>query len=154
MNENFDMLIRPFEQAAEDAHRAEAEYAKRFEIELARRKRDREFAFRRLGLVRQLVRTACAAGDAAAVAAQVDCLRSEFGWHDLSPAKEKIVEEFRKLASVIHATATVTDAKGKKSRPTIAAAFAEFESWYAKETGGAFLALLDHEIPEMPLVDF
>jgi hypothetical protein len=153
MNDERDTLLKPFERAAEDAHRAEAEYAKQFEVELARRKRAREFAFRRLGLVRELVKAARANSDEAAIAAQVDCLRSEVGWHDLSPAKEKIVEEFRKLASAIHANAVV-DAKGKTPPPTIAVAFTDFETWYAKETGGAFLALFDHEIPEMPLVDF
>ncbi len=154
MHDELDKLIEPFELAAEAAHRAEADYAKQFEIELARRKRAREFAFRRLGLVRELVKAACGGSDEAAIAAQVDCLRTELGWHDLTPAKEKIVAEFRKLASVIHASAAVADAKKKKARPTIAAALAEFETWYEKETGAAFLALLDHEIPEMPLVDF
>jgi hypothetical protein len=149
-----DKLVKPFEQAAEDAHRAEADYAKQFEAELARRKRGREFAFRRLGLVRDLVRAACAESSEAAIAAQIDCLRSEVGWHELSPAKEKIVEEFRNLASVIHANATATDAAAKQPQPTIAKAFAAFEAWYETETGAPFLALLDHEIPEMPLVDF
>lgn len=154
MHDELDKLIKPFELAAQDAHRAEADYARQFEIELARRKRAREFAFRRLGLVRELVKAACGDSDEAAIAAQIDCLRTELGWHDLSPAKEKIVAEFKKLASVIHASTAVADAKRKKGRPTIAAALADFENWYEKETGAAFLALLDHEIPEMPLVDF
>jgi hypothetical protein len=151
MPDEADKLIAPFELAAEEAHRAESDYSRQFEIELARRKRAREFAFRRLGLVRGLVKAACGDDDQAAIAAQVDCLRSELGWHDLSPVKEKIVAEFKKLASVIHASAA---GKGRKGHATIAAAFAEFETWYEKETGAAFLALLDHEIPEMPLVDF
>lgn len=154
MHDKLDELIKPFELAAEEAHRAEADYARQFESELARRKRAREFAFRRLGLVRELVKAACGDSDEAAVAAQVDCLRSELGWHDLSPAKEKTVAEFKKLASVIHTSAAGKDAKSKKARPSIAVAFADFETWYEKETGAAFLALLDHEIPEMPLVDF
>ncbi len=154
MNDDIDRLIKPFEQAAEDAHRAEAGYARQFEVELARRKRDREFAFRRLGLVRELLKAACKTDAEAAAAAQVDCLRSEIGWHDLSPAREKIIAEFTKLAAVIHNLATARQVKGKKPQPAITTAFAGFESWYAAETGSAFLALLDHEIPEMPLVDF
>ena len=154
MPDELDTLIKPFELAAEAAHRAEADHARQFEVELARRKRAREFAFRRLGLVRQLVKAAGGDGDEAAIAAQVDCLRAELGWHELSPAKEKIVAEFRKLASAIRACAAGKDAKSKKAQPSIAAALAEFETWYEKETGAAFLALLDHEIPEMPLVDF
>ncbi|MGQ0485022.1 MAG: hypothetical protein ACT4SY_06695 [Hyphomicrobiales bacterium] len=150
-----DKLIAPFELAAQEAHRAEADYARQFEIELARRKRAREFAFRRLGLVRVLIKSACGDSDEAAVAAQVECLRAELGWHELSPPKEKIVEEFKKLAAVIHASAAAAgDAGSKKRRPTIAAAFVKFEAWYEQETGAPFLALFDHEIPEMPLVDF
>ena len=154
MPDELATLIEPFEKAAEAAHRAEADYARQFDVELARRKRAREFAFRRLGLVRELVKAAGGDSDEAAAAAQVECLRAELGWHDLSPAKERIVAEFRKLAAAIHACAAGKDGKGKKPLPTIAAAMAEFEQWYEKETGAAFLALLDHEIPEMPLVDF
>jgi hypothetical protein len=132
MHDELDTLIKPFALAAEAAHRAEADYARQFEIELARRKRAREFAFRRLGLVRELARAACAEGEEAAIAAQVDCLRTELGWHDLSPAKEKTIAEFGKLASVIHACAAGKDGKGKKRRPDIAAAMAEFEQWYEK----------------------
>lgn len=146
-----DDLARPFERAAEDAHRAEAEYAKQFEAELAKRKRAREFAFRRLGLMRELLRSAAVEDHEVAIAAQVECLKTELGWQAVTPAKEKMLEEFKKLAAVIH-DCTVPG-EGRKL-PNIPRAFASFEAWYEKETGTPFLALLDHEIPEMPLVDF
>ena len=147
-----DELLKPFEQAAEAAHRAEADYAKQFEAELAKRKRLREFAFRRLGLMRELLKAAQADDHEAAIAAQVECLKSELGWQALTPAKEKALEEFRKLAADIHDCTAASD--DKKKKPDIAKAFAAFEAWYEKEAGAPFLALLDHEIPEMPVVDF
>ena len=33
-------------------------------------------------------------------------------------------------------------------------AFTTFEAWYEREIGSPFLTLLDHEIPETPVVDF
>ncbi len=152
MTDDLAALAKPFERAAEDAHRAEAGYAKQFEAELATRKRAREFAFRRLGLMRELLKSAGGDDHGAAIAAQVSCLKTELGWHDLAPLKEKTLDEFRKLAAVIHACTGLSE--GKKKPPDIAKAFAAFEAWYEAETGAPFLALLDHELPEMPLVDF
>ena len=151
MTDDLAALARPFEQAAEDAHRAEADYAKQFEIELAKRKRTRQFAFRRLGLMRELLKSAGAEDYDAAIAAQVECLKTELGWQDATPLKERAIEEFKTLAGVIHAC--TTPGEGRK-KPSIAKSFSAFEAWYEAETGSPFLALLDHEIPEMPLVDF
>lgn len=143
-----DALIKPFEQAAEAAHRAEGAYAKEFERELAQRRRAREFAYRRLGLIRELMTAARAETCEISVAAQCDCLRNELGWHDVSGAKDKVIAEFAKLATVIHANLAVG------SGESIAEAFTAFEAWYENETGTPFLALLDHDLPEMPVVDF
>ena len=147
-----DDLLQPFAQAASAAHMAEAAHAKEFEAELARRKRAREFAFRRLNLIRALAEPAAAAGSGeVAVAGVLAALRLELGWFDDSPYKARILEAFRPVAEAMRLN--LCPAEGQPCPPLLEA-FAAFETWHQKETGTPFLALLDHEIPEMPLVDF
>jgi hypothetical protein len=145
-------ILAQFEDAARQAHMAEENFAKEFDAELARRRRERTFAYRRLGLMKELSAAALAAPTAeAAVTAQLDCLCREVGWHEVTPAKNIILEHFKPVAQSIRAHCTGEDAE---SCAIPGAAFANFEKWHLAETGSAFLALLDHEIPEMPLVDF
>ena len=147
-----DDLVQPFAQAASVAHQAEAAHAKEFEAELARRKRAREFAFRRLNLMRTLAAPAATAGSAeVAVAAVLAALRLELGWFDDSPYKARMLEAFRPVAEAMRAH--LCPAEGQDC-PPLPETFAAFETWYQTETGTAFLALLDHEMPETPLVDF
>jgi hypothetical protein len=144
-------VVQQFEAAAEMAHRAETEYAKQFEIELGKRKRAREFAFRRLNLIRELMRSAPAETQETSVAAQTGCLCRELGWHSASEATDKVLEEFRAFAGDLHAAIAEPEAKKKAN---LLESFARFEAWYEQEKGVPFLALFDNEIPEMPLVDF
>jgi hypothetical protein len=145
-------ILAQFERAAQKAHGAEQNFAKEFDAELARRRRERTFAFRRLGLMKELSAAALAAPAAeAAISAQLDCLCREVGWHDVTPAKKAILEHFKPVTQSIRAHCADEDTGGY-AVPDVA--FATFEKWYLAETGKPFLALLDHEIPEMPLVDF
>lgn len=152
MNDKRVEILAQFEAAAQKVHGAEQSFVKEFDAELARRRRERTFAYRRLGLVKELSAAALAGPTAdAAVSAQLDCLCREVGWHDVTPAKKVILENFKGVAQSIRAHCTGEDAEGC-AVPELA--FTNFEKWYLAETGTPFLALLDHEIPEMPLVDF
>lgn len=145
-------ILAQFEEAARQAHMAEQNFAKEFDAELARRRRERTFAYRRLGLLKELSATALAAATAeAAIAAQLDCLCREVGWYEVTPAKKIILENFKPVAQSIRAHCAGEDTKDCAIPD---AAFTNFEKWYLAETSNPFLALLDHEIPEMPLVDF
>ena len=146
-----DEVIDPFAAAASEAHRKETAFVKEFDAELARHRRAREFAYRRLGLVRDLAKSAYAAADGACVGRQLEVLRTELGWHDCSAHQERVIEAFRQVAEAIGARFVAGTEQGGAS---VASAFGAFEDWYEKETGRPFLALLDHEIPELPLVDF
>jgi hypothetical protein len=146
-----DDVLQPFQAAASAAHIAETEFVKEFDRELARRRREREFAYRRLGLMKALGRAACTEADEDAIKAQFATLRSELGWHETSAVKERVLDAFLPVAKAIRGQ--IAPEEGKEC-PTVPEAFAAFEAWYLKDTGQPFLALLDHEIPEMPLVDF
>ena len=147
-----DDLLQSFAAAAAVAHMAEAAHATEFEAELAKRKRARDFAFRRLNLMRALAEPATAAGsEEAAVASVLAALKLELGWFEDSPYKLRMLDAFRPVAEARRAQ--LCPVEGQPCPPLIEA-FTAFEIWCQKETGTPFLALLDHEIPEMPLVDF
>jgi hypothetical protein len=147
MSASLEDVLQPFQAAASAAHVAETEFSKEFDRELARRRREREFAYRRLGLVKELAKAA-RAGTADSV---VTALRSELGWHETSAIKDRVLDAFKPVAEAV---CSQFHAKDPKECRSIEEAFAAFEAWYQKDTGTPFLALLDHEIPEMPLVDF
>jgi hypothetical protein len=147
MSASLEDVLQPFQAAASAAHIAETEFSKEFDRELARRRRQREFAYRRLGLVKELAKAAHAGTADSVIAA----LRAELGWHETSAIKNRILDAFKPVAEAVCSQVHAKDAEECKS---IEEAFATFEAWYLKDTGQPFLALLDHEIPEMPLVDF
>lgn len=146
MSATIDDVLQPFQAAASAAHVAETEFSREFDRELARRRRAREFAYRRLGLVKELAKAAHAGTTDLIVAT----LRSELGWHETSATKDRILDAFKPVAEAVRSHFHAKEGEECKS---IEEAFAAFEAWYLKDTGQPFLALLDHEIPEMPLVD-
>jgi hypothetical protein len=146
MSATIEDVLQPFQAAASAAHIAETEFSKEFDRELARRRRAREFAYRRLGLLKELAKAA-QAGTAESVAV---ALRGELGWHETSAIKDRVLDAFKPVAEAVCSRFQAKDGEECKS---IEQAFAAFEAWYLKDTGQPFLALLDHEIPEMPLVD-
>lgn len=146
-----DDVLKPFQAAASAAHVAETEFAKEFDRELVRRRREREFAYRRLGLMKALAKAAGAPTDEEAIKAQRLALRGELGWHETSAIKERVLDAFTPVTKAVRSQ--LAPEEGKQC-PSVPDAFAAFEAWYLKDTGQPFLALLDHEIPEMPLVDF
>ena len=151
MSATLEDVLQPFQAAASAAHLVETEFSKEFDRELARRRREREFAFRRLGLMKALGKAACTEADEEAIKAQREALRNELGWQEISAVKERVLDAFLPVAKAIRGH--IAPEEGKECLP-VPEAFAAFEAWYLKDTGQPFLALLDHEIPEMPLVDF
>ena len=137
-------FIQQFDRDAREAQTTEVAFRDEAMAEIARRERLRQFAFRRLDLARILSASAADAEDEeAAIAAQIARLRRELEWEgEDSPLRQRSLEAFRPLALAIWREAEV------------AAAFTEFETWYEREIGAPFLALLDVEMPERPVVEF
>lgn len=150
MKDPLEDLLKPFHAAASKAHVAEANFSREFERERARRKRDREFAFRRLGLIKALAAVANVKEEKESIEAQLAVLCNELGWFDVTDAKQKALDDFVPVARAIHGSFV---RKRGGTKVSVTRAFSAFERKYEKATGKPFLALLDHEIPELPLVD-
>lgn len=145
------------EAVANAAQRAEIEFRASVAAEIAKRERAREFAFRRLALARSMssaLRSAKA--EDGGLGLQLAALKRELGWNTETDGRKKVLEAWKGVAAAIaererpakdgHASATASTDVGK--------AFAVFEEWYRGEFKSEFLALLDHEIPEVPVVEF
>jgi hypothetical protein len=128
---------------------AEQQYQKEAARRAAELKTERAFAWRRLNLMRAIAAAVRPAEDAAAATAagRVAMLR-EVGWNGATQAQRDVADRFDPVVLAVWA-ATRPDAQDGGEA---AAALAEFEAWYA-ERGTPFLALMEREIPELPLVE-
>lgn len=151
-----DILAERADAAQREENDLRAEAAKL----IARLERERVFAFRRAHLMREMWRAARDAEtneDAPAAAAMAVC--AELGWERMTQARQMIIGRLTDLADV--AAASAREPQSEEGAPAAAARAAEaldrlaaFESWYEREFGQPFLALLDSYMPETPVVDF
>jgi hypothetical protein len=92
----------------------------------------------------------------AAVASQSSALRAEFGWH--GETSSKIFAAWRPVTlavwEAVRPPAEEAEATSPASLPDIVAALAAFERWYEAEFGTNYLAILDQEKLEYPVVEF
>jgi len=138
-----------------DAQRAEVAFRKNIAYEIARHERERQFAFRRLDLAGRM--TAAAEGaekEEDAVARQVAALKTIFGWYGENEERARIMAAWEDVARVIHAAMREGDAAPGRAGANVQNAMLTFEQWYEKKFGSPFLAMLDQEIEEMPVVEF
>ena len=128
--------------AAEQAHQAEA--ARR----AAELRQARAFAWRRLNLVRAVAAAVRAAEDAeTATAAGRSAFLREVGWNGATQAQRDVGDRFAPVALAIWSAG-----RGEPGEDAAAAVDA-FEAWYAGERGVPLLALMERDIPELPLVE-
>lgn len=147
--------IVELEQAAGAAQRSEIAFRQEVANEVHRHERERQFAFRRVELAKSMARAAaeCETRDAA-VASQISAFKSEFGWYGENDQRRRICAAWEAVADAIwrEAKAAAGD-DNKEALATVVQAMLAFEAWYGDEFGRPFLELLDHEIPEMPVVE-
>lgn len=154
-------------RAATAAQREEIAFRDSISAEIARRERDRQFAFRRLDLARTMTSAiASAATPEDAVRAQLAALKADLGWHAETEARKKILSAWTAVAEAVWHHRPLPPAASSDGAaapeasaacpegPTVEDAMAAFEAWYEAEFGQPFLALMDHEIPEIPVVEF
>lgn len=140
--------------AAKAAQAAEIAFRRSVADGIARHERLRQFAFRRLGLAQALAAAVAAAEtEEAAAAAGAAALQRELGWHSETEARTRILDAFRPVTLAVWAEGRPAEEAAEDGVP-VEDAFAAFEAWYEAEFGQPFLALLDVEIPEMPVVEF
>ena len=109
----------------------------------------RAFAWRRLNLMRTLASAVRGAENAeAAGAAGRRVLLREVGWNGATEAQREVAERF---APVVLAVWAAT--RPEPEPADVPAAWTGFEDWYADARGGPFLALMEREIVELPLVE-
>lgn len=145
--------------AAALAQREEIDFRENVGREIAKRERARQYAFRRLSLAELMLKAARQAADAeAAVAAQTAALRTEFGWHGESEPRKRIFAAWRPVAlavwEAVKPPPEEAEAASPVPAPAIVGALAEFERWYEAEFGTNYLAILDQEVEEYPVVEF
>lgn len=106
-----------------------------------------------------MLKAARQAADAeAAVAAQTAALRTEFGWFGESEPRKRIFAAQRPVALTVWEAVKPLPEDGEAPpaapSPDIIGALAEFERWYEVEFGTNYLAILDQEMEELPVVEF
>jgi hypothetical protein len=153
------MTMPPFlatlDAAAAAAQREELAFRRGIAEQIAAHERRRQFAFRRADVARIVAGAVAAAPDRAeAEAAGERALREELGWHGWSEARGRILAAFRPVVqAIVAATLPPEEGAAPVAVADVPAAFAAFEAWYEAETGTAFLAVFDVEMPELPLVE-
>jgi len=141
--------------AAEERYRREA--AARFrELE-----QERAFAFRRLNLMRTV--TAAVAGieeEAEALTAGGAAFLRELDWTGATESQRQTLERFRpvilaawRLARAGHETDGETGNGDAADGDALARELAAFEQWFAGVRNTPFLAVMEREIVELPLVE-
>jgi hypothetical protein len=146
-------LLAAFDAAATAAGKAETAVRKRAEAEIAAAERERAFAYRRLNLLRTLVRAmGTAESEEAAVGRGLAAVRAELGWETDSDTR---TETLSRLALVVRtAFANLMPAEDAEAPcADVAGTLADFEAWYEQAYGRSFWGLFEQEIAEMPLVE-
>ena len=138
--------------AARDAEAAEAAFRREIAAKIAGLEQQRAFAFRRLNLMQAIAEAVGPAEDEpTAMAYALAALRARLGWESDSEARAAVLARFAPVAQAVFATLKPNDDNGKAD---VAAALAQFETWYAQTQTTPFWTLFEHDIPETPRVDF
>ncbi len=145
----FASYLESLDAAARAASTAEVEHQKAAARRAAELRSERAFAWRRLNLMRATAAAVRGAEDAeAATAAGRATLLREAGLTGATQPQRDIADRFAPVSLAIW---TASREEAPEGDP--AAALAAFEAWYAAERGGPFLALMERETVELPLVE-
>lgn len=148
-------FVARFDAAAKTAQAAEIAFRNNVANEIARHERTRQFAFRRLGLARdQLAAVSGAENEDAAAAAGAAALKRELDWHGETEHRARVLAAFRPVSLAVWAASKDDGAAAEAANDAVNQAFAAFEAWHRDEVGTEFLAMLDQETPETPVVEF
>lgn len=150
-------FLQALQSAATLAQQDEIDFRNNVGREIEKRERARQYAFRRLSIA-ELMATAArgAESEEKAVAAQTAALRTEFGWHGDSEPHKRIFVAWHPMALAVWTTVGQPSSGEDGAAPPadIVAALAAFEAWYEAEFGTNYLAILDQEMQELPVVEF
>ena len=143
---DFQNYLDRLTAAAGAANMAEQEHAKAAAARAAELRAERAFAWRRLNLMRTIAAAVRDGEEAEAAAAGRAAFLAAVGWTGAAEAERAVAERFAPVAAAVRAAT-----RDEPADP--AAALADFEAWYVAERGVPFLALMEREIIELPLVE-
>ncbi len=139
------------------AQQAEIAFRNSISDQIAQHERERQFAFRRIDIIERMI---AAAGGAEtrddAVAAQRSVLKAILGWNADTEARLPVLDAWSRVAEAVwrFRTAELEAADAAPQQTTVPDALKAFEAWYLVEFGTPFLAMLDQEVEELPVVEF
>lgn len=150
---SFATYLESLDVAARAASTAERGWQAEAARRAAELKSERAFAWRRLNLIRAVVAAVRGAGEdeEAALAAGRAAMLREVAWTGATEAQRQVAEQFAPVVQAIRAAAAEDGGEDAGGDP--AAALAGFEAWYAEARGMPFLALMEHETLDLPLVE-
>ena len=148
----FKDCLNTLETRARDASRAESEHQQEAARRTAELRTAREFAWRRLNLLRSL---ASALRDETAEPEALEAgrlaLLREASLTTATKPQRDLADRFTPVTLAIwHATRDDADAEAAH---TALEALAEFEAWHQADRGMPFLGLMERDIPNLPLVE-
>lgn len=148
---DFNSLLDELSARASEAGVAEQQYQKEVARRVAELKEARAFAWRRVNLLRAIAAAVKDAKDAEqATAAGRKCFYREVGWNGATQNQREVCEGFE---PVVLAVWTATREENPGDADKVEQAFDEFETWYVETRQSPFLALMERDIVELPLVE-
>ncbi|MBU3029442.1 hypothetical protein [Paracoccus marinaquae] len=148
----FGNCLSALKARAEEANRNEIRHQQEAARRAAELRDIRAFAWRRLNILRAVA--AAVRGEAeeepALLAGQAAMLR-DTGLNLATQPRRDLAERFRPVTRAVW-LATREEAEDAAAEAALAA-FAEFEAWHLQDRETPFLALMEREIPELPLVE-
>jgi hypothetical protein len=162
-----ETLIARLEADCTAAEQAERTVRAETEARLREVERARAFAWRRLNVLKDMVRTATSEPDRdAAVERQLAGLFRDIGWievglDELGQGALPLLDRLRPIAEALHGACHREEADERAGDPTsfpasfdVLAAFLAFEEWFEADRGQPFLQVFERYAPPTPLVEF
>jgi hypothetical protein len=158
-----ETLIARLEADCTAAERTERAVRAETEARLREVERARAFAWRRLNVLKDMVRVAASEPDrTVAVERQLAGLFRDIGWiegslDELGPGALPLLDRLRPIAEALHDASHPAEPAEPAAATVdvdVLAAFLEFEMWFEAERGQPFLQVFERYMPPTPLVEF
>lgn len=144
-------LVQRFDAAAHAASVAEEDYRREATVRVKALERARSFAFRRLNLLKSVIAAMAGVEDEKEAETQAMAVFfREVNWNGASESQREVARRFLPVVNLLwlmRQDTRVTDIEAVERE------FAAFETWFAENRNGPFLALMDGEVLELPLVE-
>lgn len=145
------MLLHRFDAAARAASAAEDSYRREATDRIKVLERARSFAFRRVNLLKSIAAAMTDAKDEEEAQAKASAaFFREVNWSGASETQREVARRFAPVVSLIW---RMRQGDLTADIAALESELAFFENWFSENRNGPFLALMDGEILELPLVE-